>query len=122
MTTVIANNKIHRFDGAQVIANELWLDQQDAFDIAGETVAIGAVNGTPEEPVNLSVYSHKAQRPLLSDAAGETWVLGASANSRAQALQSLQAPDFTLSDLSGRQQSLSDFKGKKVFLVSWASW
>ena len=31
------------------------------------------------------------------------------------------APDFTLSDLDGNQVSLSDFRGKAVFLNFWAS-
>jgi|GEM_PF-779246 len=32
------------------------------------------------------------------------------------------APPFTLSDLAGKQVSLSDFKGKIVYLDFWASW
>jgi cytochrome oxidase Cu insertion factor (SCO1/SenC/PrrC family) len=32
------------------------------------------------------------------------------------------APGFTLSDLDGNQVSLSDFKGKTVFINFWASW
>ncbi|MBT4504899.1 MAG: TlpA family protein disulfide reductase [Gemmatimonadetes bacterium] len=32
------------------------------------------------------------------------------------------APDFTLYDLEGRQVSLSQFKGKAIFLDFWASW
>jgi hypothetical protein len=35
---------------------------------------------------------------------------------------SLEAPDFTLPDLAGRPHSLSDYRGRRVFLVSWASW
>jgi peroxiredoxin len=37
-------------------------------------------------------------------------------------LQSLEAPDFTLPDLDGKTYSLSQFRGKKVLLLSWASW
>ena len=33
-----------------------------------------------------------------------------------------QAPDFTLADLRGKQRSLSEFRGRKVVLVFWASW
>ncbi len=33
-----------------------------------------------------------------------------------------QAPDFTQNDLNGKPVSLSDFKGKYVFLDFWASW
>lgn len=32
------------------------------------------------------------------------------------------APDFTLVDLDGNQVSLSDFRGKTVFINFWATW
>ncbi|HSV76675.1 MAG TPA: TlpA disulfide reductase family protein [Bacteroidales bacterium] len=32
------------------------------------------------------------------------------------------APDFTLTDINGNEVSLSDFKGKVVYLKFWASW
>ena len=32
------------------------------------------------------------------------------------------APDFTLPDSTGRMHRLSDHRGKKVLLVTWASW
>ena len=32
------------------------------------------------------------------------------------------APDFALPDLDGRVHRLSDFRGRKVFLATWASW
>lgn len=32
------------------------------------------------------------------------------------------APDLSLPDMSGRQLSLSQFRGQKVLLVFWASW
>lgn len=34
----------------------------------------------------------------------------------------LPAPDFTLKDLEGNQVSLSDFRGKTVFINFWATW
>ncbi len=33
-----------------------------------------------------------------------------------------RAPDFTLVDLEGNQVSLSDFRGKTVFVNFWATW
>ena len=32
------------------------------------------------------------------------------------------APDFTLADMAGNQLSLSDFRGKTVFVNFWATW
>lgn len=32
------------------------------------------------------------------------------------------APDFTLTDITGRRHSLSDYRGKDVMLVFWATW
>lgn len=32
------------------------------------------------------------------------------------------APDFTLNDIAGKPVSMSQFKGKKVVLVFWATW
>jgi len=34
----------------------------------------------------------------------------------------IQAPDFSLEDLSGKRLSLKDLKGKVVFLNFWATW
>ncbi|NIQ97042.1 MAG: TlpA family protein disulfide reductase [Desulfuromonadales bacterium] len=33
-----------------------------------------------------------------------------------------EAPDFTLSDMNGESVSLSDYRGKVVFLNFWATW
>lgn len=33
-----------------------------------------------------------------------------------------KAPDFKLKDLDGKELSLSDLKGKKIFLNFWATW
>ena len=63
-----------------------------------------------------------AGRPVVHDRAGDIWVLGAGASRRAAALASLEAPDFELPDLDGRPHRLSDYRGRRVFVVSWASW
>ena len=60
--------------------------------------------------------------PVVHDVPGTTWVLGTGSAQRADALASGEAPDFTLPDLDGRAHRLSDFRGSKVFLATWASW
>ena len=41
---------------------------------------------------------------------------------RGGALESLTAPDFALPDLAGATWTLSQHRGKKVLLATWASW
>jgi hypothetical protein len=61
-------------------------------------------------------------RPLALDVdEGVAW-LGVGADERARALRALTAPDFALPDLDGRVHRLSDYRGRKVLLVVWASW
>jgi hypothetical protein len=74
------------------------------------------------DEINVAAVWRHLDRPLVHDASGETWVLGESAETRSAQLQSLEAPDFVLPDLAGWRHSLSDHRGKKVLLVSWASW
>jgi hypothetical protein len=74
------------------------------------------------EAINVSGLWENLDRPILHDAGHTTWMLGESAEDRARRLESLQAPDFTLPDIDGKPHSLSDYRGKKVLLASWASW
>lgn len=67
-----------------------------------------------------AAWRHSGQ-PVVHDTARRTWVLGSGAAQRA-ALASGQAPDFALPDLDGREHRLSNYRGRKVFLATWASW
>ena len=82
---------------------------------AGSSLAAGG-------PLDLAEVAEALDRPLALDAGERVAYLGVSARERADALASLQAPDFTLPDLSGRSHMLSEHRGKKVLLVVWASW
>jgi len=70
---------------------------------------------------NLSAFAALVQQPVAHDEALEAWYFGLRSDQR-ETLSSLQAPDFTLPDMQGKMHSLSDFHGKKVLLVTWASW
>jgi hypothetical protein len=70
---------------------------------------------------NLLAFAQLVQQPVAHDETLSTWYFGLRSDQR-QGLTSLQAPDFTLPDLQGKTHSLSDFRGKKVLLVTWASW
>jgi AhpC/TSA family len=70
---------------------------------------------------NMTAFAQLVHQPVAHDAALATWYFGLRSDQRQQ-LSSLQAPDFTLPDLQGKLHRLSDFHGKKILLVTWASW
>jgi len=61
-------------------------------------------------------------KPVRCTDDADTWLFGEAASDRTAALESLEAPDFTLPDLSGTPHSLCDYRGRKVLLATWASW
>jgi hypothetical protein len=70
---------------------------------------------------NMTAFAALVHQPVAHDVALSTWYFGLRSDQRQQ-LSSLQAPDFTLPDLHGKLHRLSDFHGKKILLVTWASW
>jgi len=75
-----------------------------------------------DEAIDVAGFWHYLGHPVVHDETRTVWALGTGAGARRQALESLEAPDFTLPDLEGHPHALSDYRGRKVFLVSWASW
>ena len=74
------------------------------------------------DKVNSTAFWRRLANPIVHDASGEVWAFGTGASDRATSLQSLEAPDFALPDLAGVTHRLSGQRGKKVLLVTWASW
>jgi len=71
---------------------------------------------------NLSAFARLLHQPVAYDAALATWYFGPRPEVQNNFLASFQAPNFTLPDMDGKPHSLSDFRGKKVLIVTWASW
>src|SRR5512140_1725158 len=119
MTVVLtptAEYKVSTRDG-------LWMSAADAGKVTGWTLKpegmcrdercvplpAAAVKGGD---VDVEAFWQRLGGPVIASQDGDAWVLGAPADERNAALEGLQAPDFTLSEL----------RGKKVFLATWASW
>jgi hypothetical protein len=77
---------------------------------------------TDGDRLDIAALWRHAGWPVVHDDAAQIWVLGEGAAQRAEALSSGEAPDFALPDLDGRMHRLSDYRGRRVFLVAWASW
>jgi len=72
--------------------------------------------------IGLSSFAQILGRPLVVDVEESVAALGTPARERSEAMYGLDAPDFTLPDLDGKQHSLSDHRGSKVLLIAHASW
>ena len=111
----------------------LWMSPVDAERVTGWTlkpegmcraelcVPLPASAVKPNE-VDLAAFWTKLGGPVVSTPTRDVWALGAPADERNAALEGLEAPDFTLPDVDGVPRSLSQLRGKKVFLATWASW
>jgi hypothetical protein len=72
--------------------------------------------------VDVEAFWKKLGGPVIASERRDVWVLAAPAEERNAALEGLEAPDFTLPDIDGVPRSLSQLRGRKVFLATWASW
>jgi len=93
---------------------------QEFFRPEGAAKSSGK-GGAQQGWFNLTAFAGLVHQPVAHDDAMATWYFGLRSDQQHQ-LASLHAPDFTLPDMAGKMHSLSDFRGKKVFLVTWASW
>jgi hypothetical protein len=115
---------------------ELWVSREalrsaTGWDLRAEGLCRGEIcvplRPSPEpfldgDSVHASALWRELDRPVLHDRDCTTWMLGEAAADRQRELETLIAPDFTLPDIDGREHSLSDFRGHKVLLATWASW
>ena len=137
MVTVIHEERETEIAAARVVGDGLWLSNTDAHRATGwtltseglchEGVCVPAPRGREADfiqgdAVDIAGFWRHAGHPVVRDGTGRAWVLGTGAGERARTLRSLAAPDFALPDLDGRVHALSDHRGRKVLLVTWASW
>ena len=129
MTVILSPTGEHKVSAR----DGLWMSVADAAKATGwmlkpEGMCLGercvplpatAVKGAQ---VDVAAFWTKLGGPVVAAENGEVWALGAPADERNAALEGLGAPDFTLPDVDGTPRTLSQLRGKKVFLATWASW
>jgi hypothetical protein len=71
---------------------------------------------------NVTGLARRLQQEFVVDREHGVWSFGGIPVSRNAFMQSAAAPDFALPDRDGKMVRLSDFRGKKVLIVTWASW
>jgi hypothetical protein len=71
---------------------------------------------------NLTAFAQRVGQKLIADPAARVWSFGEIPVVQGAYVESRIAPDVTVPDRKGRPVRLSQFRGKKVLLVTWASW
>jgi len=140
VATIIYDDKATLVSTADLIRDQLWVTTADlklatGFELKPQGVCRDElcfpVSGSRKQELtrknagtiwfNLTGFARLVNQPIAHDPELAVWYFGLRSDQR-QGLSSLQAPDFTLADRNGKSHSLSDFRGKKVLLLTWASW
>ena len=85
-------------------------DAEWTFDVGGKKY------------VDASHVATHVDQSVASDKDHTVWSFGGVPRLQSSLLPAAKAPDFALKDRKGKTVRLSDFRGKKVLLLSWASW
>lgn len=134
VSTILYDDRVTEGVNAEVDGEHLWLSPAELARATGwklETeglcrgdACVRADAGWVDAKgrMDLAAFARHMGQPVTREDTAGAWAFGESVKARRDALFSLMAPDFTLPDIDGTLHSLSDYRGKKVFLFSWGSY
>ena len=133
--TVIYDGRAIRLNrvGPDTTADALWILKSNLPSINGfELKPQGACREDICIPIprammrgdyfNLTAFAQRVGQRVVVDADARVWSFGEIPVVRGAFLESRMAPEFSVPDRKGRPVRLSQFRGKKVLVVTWASW
>jgi len=139
--TVLYQDRESKASFAEPEGDELWLTLAELKAVSGwelkpegvckDEICVPVPDHQPwtrltddrsETLFNLSQFARHIGQPFAHDDPNAVWYFGPAGWEWKDRLASRQAPDFALPDLSGKMHALSELRGKKVFLLFWASW
>src|SRR6185295_17938287 len=129
--TVLFGDKATALEKTRIQSGDLWVRAADLpkineFELKPQGACRAdicipvAKNLKQGEFFNLTGFAKKIGETVVADSG--VWSLGEVPLLRSSFYNSRVAPDFSVPDRKGRPVHLSDFKGKKVLIVTWASW
>lgn len=129
--TVLYDDHAISIDKTRPDARELWVPAADLPRINRfEVKPQGACRADMCIPLskdlrsgewfNLTGFARKLHQAYVHEASA--WSFGEIPLVRGDFYRTRVAPDFAVPDRTGRVVHLSDFRGKKVLVVTWASW
>jgi hypothetical protein len=107
-------------DGAELLAVTGWELKPEGLCRGDVCLLVPDALRTGDRVDVVRLWEHLG-RPVLTSG-DDTVFLGEDAATKPAANAGAPAPDFALRDLAGREHRLSEHRGKKVFLASWAPW
>lgn len=140
-TTVLFEQRMAQLDSVLVEGDELLVPLVEAARVTGfEIKPAGACRGELCFPLrrhgdqavvversggsylSLTAWARQLDQPVVRDAEHSVWSFGEIPEAVSASLLAGTAPDFALPDRTGKTVRLADFRGKKVMILSWASW
>jgi hypothetical protein len=130
-TTVLYGDRATPLDKVRPDPKDLWVRASDLPRINDfELKPQGACRADLCIPVakdlrsgewfNLTGFARRIKQAYVADSGA--WSFGEIPVLRGDFYRSRMAPDFAVPDRTGHVVHLSDFRGKKVLVVTWASW
>ena len=139
--TVLSNGQVVELEQTFPDARDLWVRPDDLPRINGfelkpqgacyEALCIPVLQDRDSDLYvqrqgqgwfNVTELADMLQQAWIADYRDKVWSFGGMPIERRAFLQSAEAPDFELPDRDGNPVRLSDFRGKQVLLLTWASW
>ena len=100
-----------------------WQLKPEGLCIAENCVPVrDAKTLTNHTHIDLVEFARVTNQNIVVDQQRKVVALAEHADARSEAMTTLEAPDFTLPDIHGRQVSFSDYNKRKRLLLAWSSW